>query len=174
MKRLYILIPAALTMLSMTGCGPKYLTTSTIVNQKDNTVLVTGAGEGKEFGFINHASLLNNAIIYPLQLAAEKTLSSNKQYFSIVKPTEISNIDGVSVNTAKEYIDKCANNSFAKSLLVLSNPCRVAIGNLNYPSGGILHIKMYDDKDRPSDVFVYSANEVISYIKEQNLYAEPR
>lgn len=159
--------------LLLSGCGPKYYTTKVIVNPTNHTALVTAAGEGKEFGFINHASLLNNAITYPLQLAAEKTIESDKQYFSITTPIEISNSAGIKINTAKEYIEKCANNTFAQSLAWLSNPCKVAGGNLNYPAGGILNIKMYDDKDRPADIASYDAKAILAYLKEQELMAQP-
>lgn len=157
----------------LTGCGPKYYTTKVVVDPTNHTALVIAAGEGKEFGFINHASLLNNAITYPLQLAAEKTIEADKQYFSIMSPTEISNLAGIKVNTAKEYIEKCANNSFAKSLVWLTNPCKVAGGSLNYPAGGILNIKMYDDKDRPADIASYDAKAILAYLKEQELLASP-
>jgi len=170
LKLLTIGITAAILL---TGCGPKYYTTKVVVNPTNHTALVTAAGEGKEFGFINHARLLNNAIIYPLQLAAEKTIESDKQYFSITAPMEISNSAGVKINTAKEYIEKCANNGFAKSLVWLTNPCRIAGGDLNYPAGGILNIKMYDDKDRPADIASYDAKAILVYLKEQELLAQP-
>ncbi|MFA6143881.1 MAG: hypothetical protein WCW84_08095 [Sulfurimonas sp.] len=156
----------------MSGCGPKYYTTNVVVDPTKNSASITAAGEGKEFGFINHASLLNNAITYPLQLAAEKTIEVDKKYFSITDPMEISNLAGIKVNTAKEYLEKCANNTFAQSLLYLTNPCKVAGGNLNFPAGGKLNIKMYDDKDRPSDIASYDAKVILAYLKEQELLAQ--
>lgn len=169
-KLLAIGITAALLL---TGCGPKYYTTKVVTNPTDHTASVIAAGEGREFGFINHANLLNSAITYPLQLAAEKTIETEKQYFSITAPTEISNLAGIKINTAKDYIEKCANNGFTKSLVWLTNPCRVAGGDLNYPAGGKLNIKMYDDKDRPTDIASYDAKAILVYLKEQELLAQP-
>jgi len=159
--------------LLLSGCSKKYYTTKVVVNPADHTASVVAAGEGREFGFINHASLLNNAITYPLQLAAEKTIESDKQYFSITAPADISNTAGIKINTAKDYIEKCANNNFAKSLAYLTNPCKIAGGNLNYPAGGALNIKMYDDKDRPADIASYDAKAILVYLKEQELMAQP-
>lgn len=168
-----LLIIAFSGVFLMTGCGPKYYTTNVIVDPSNHTANVIAAGEGKEFGLINHSSLLNNAITYPLQLAAEKTIESEKQYFAIMTPLEISNMAGIKINTAKEYLEKCANNNFLKSQVWLSNPCRVAGGNLNWPAGGKLLIKMYDDKDRPADTATYDAKEVLAYLKSQELLAQP-
>ena len=171
MKR--FLIIAIMGVFLLSGCGPKYYTTKVVVNPTNDTASVTAAGEGREFGFINHASLLNNAITYPLQLAAEKTIESGKQYFSITAPIEISNTAGIKINTAKDYIEKCANNNFVKSLAYLTNPCRIAGGNLNYPAGGKLDIQMYDDKNRPTNITSYDAKAILTYLKEQELLAQP-
>lgn len=156
----------------MSGCGPKYLKTNANINPSNHTGTIIAAGEGKEFGFINHAKLLNNAINYPLQLSAEKTLESGMKYFSILDPVEISNDGPAGVGTAEEYVNKCATNSFAESLAYLKNPCKIAKGNLNYPAGGILKIKMYDDSDRPKNIQSYDASLVVEYFKANDMHQE--
>lgn len=158
--------------LLMSGCGPKYLKTNASIDPKTHVGTVIGAGEGKEFGFINHAKLLNNAINYPLQLSAEKTLESGMKYFSILDPVEISNDGPAGVGTAEEYVNKCSTNSFAESLAYLKNPCKIARGSLQYPAGGILKIKMYDDSDRPKNILTYDAMAVIQYFKTTESFQE--
>jgi len=158
--------------LLMSGCGPKYLKTSAYVDSKTHVGTVIGAGEGKEFGIINHAKLLNNAINYPLQIAAEKTLESNMKYFSILDPIDIANDAPGGVGTAEEYVNKCATNTLVESLAYLKNPCKIAKGNLNYPAGGILKIKMYDDNDRPKNIQSYDAKLVVEYFKANDMYQE--
>lgn len=158
--------------LLMSGCGPKYLKTNAVVDQKNHVGTIIGAGEGKEFGLINHAKLLNNAINYPLQIAAEKTLESGMKYFSILDPVEIANDGPGGVGTAQEYVNKCATNSFVESLAYLKNPCKIAKGSLQYPAGGILRIKMYDDNDRPKNIQSYDAKLVVEYFKTNDMYQE--
>lgn len=174
MKKTHLLTASTLITASllMSGCGPKYLKTSTAIDPKDHVGTIIGAGEGKEFGFINHAKLLNNAINYPLQLAAEKTLESGMKYFSILEPGEIANDGPGGVGTAEEYINKCATNSFVESLAYLKNPCKIAKGNLNFPAGGVLKIKMYDDSNRPANIATYNANVVLEYLKNNELLQE--
>lgn len=174
MKKTNLLVTSTLIAASlfMSGCGPKYLKTSTTIDPKNHVGTVIGAGEGKEFGFINHAKLLNNAINYPLQLSAEKTLESGMKYFSILDPVEISNDGPAGVGTAEEYVNKCATNSFAESLAYLKNPCKIARGSLQYPAGGILKIKMYDDSDRPKNIQSYDASLVLEYFKANDMHQE--
>lgn len=174
MKKIRIATASTLIAASllMTGCGPKYLKTSTNIDPNTHTGTIIGAGEGKEFGFINHAKLLNNAINYPLQLAAEKTLESGMKYFAILDPVTISNDGPAGVGTAEEYVNKCATNSFVESMAYLKNPCGIAKGNLNFPAGGVLKIKMYNDNDRPKNILTYDAMAVIQYFKASESFQE--
>lgn len=174
MKKTHLLASSTLIAASllMSGCGPKYLKTNANIDPQTHVGTVIAAGESKEFGFINHAKLLNNAINYPLQLSAEKTLESGMKYFSILDPVEISNDGPAGVGTAEEYVNKCSTNSFAESLAYLKNPCKIARGNLNYPAGGILKIKMYDDSNRPKNILTYDAMAVIQYFKATESFQE--
>lgn len=166
------IIALASTLLVFSGCGPKYLKTSTSLDAQTHVGTIVAAGEGKEFGFINHASLLNNAINYPLQIAAEKTLDSGMKYFSIMEPVEISNDGPGGVGTVEDFIKKCSNNSFLESMAYLKNPCKIAMGNLKYPAGGVLKIKMYNDSNRPSNILSYDAKAVLDYMKTNDLIQE--
>lgn len=173
LKKSHLLAVAlASAAILFSGCGPKYLKTSASLDSQTHVGTIVAAGEGKEFGFINHASLLNNAINYPLQIAAEKTLDSGMKYFSIMEPVEISNDGPGGVGTAEEFIKKCSNNSFIESMAYLKNPCKIALGSLKYPAGGVLKIKMYNETNRPTNILSYDAKAVLDYLKANDLLQE--
>ncbi|MEF3191406.1 MAG: hypothetical protein K6347_02470 [Campylobacterales bacterium] len=67
-------------------------------------------------------------------------------------------------------MERCANNNFAKALLVLTNPCLVAKPPLNGPSGGAMTIRMFDAL--PADLTVFDANEVEKTLKEQGYWED--
>ncbi len=77
------------------------------------------------------------------------------------------------VNTAPEYLEKCATNNFLKSTVVLVNPCLVAKGALAQPSTGDLVIKMFDTQQE--NIMTYDAAQVIADLKAKSMYSsKPR
>ena len=53
---------------------------------------------------------------------------------------------------------------------MLTNPCKIASGSLHTPLGGQMFIKMYDDKDKPTDILTYDAKAVLAELKTINMY----
>lgn len=163
-KILSLSILASAFALLLTGCGGKQLVTGAYPKQDATTDDYNIVAKAPDRGFMtSKATYLNETIAYTLQVAADQTLAKGYTYFAIVKPAEVSNTDGVMVNTSKEYLEKCATNNVLKGVFVLHNPCKIAIGSLEAPKGGTMDIRMYKSQD--SSVMTYNANEVLSGIK---------
>lgn len=170
-KKYLIMAFVGLSALVFSGCSAKGVppTGSYYDGKNERGDAYTIMGNKVEIPFFSTtAGYLNSVITYPLQVAAEDTLASGHKYFSIIKPAQISNADGIMINTAGEYMEKCANNNVLKGLLVLTNPCQIAYGSLERPFGGVLMIQMYDAK--PQDILVYDATQVIAELKAKEAY----
>jgi|GEM_PF-4502656 len=173
MKKHFILtMGAVLISMAFSGCAQKpiILPTGTYKHIKENNIYDVNGNMLERPMLTSNATYLNNVIAYPLQIAAEDTLYAGHKYFAIVAPEEISNLNGIMVNTAPEYLEKCATNNIAKGLVVLSNPCKVAVGNINAPSSGKLKISMYDTQQE--SIMVYDAAQVIADLKAKGFYSE--
>ena len=106
-------------------------------------------------------------------MAAEDTLKAGYRFFSITRPDAVANTKGIMVNTAGEYLEKCATNNILKGMLVLSNPCMVAAGDLNYANTGKLAIVMH--KTQPQNILSYDAQLVLTELKAKEMYStKPR
>jgi hypothetical protein len=170
-KRYFIAAFITFSALVFSGCASKGIPPTGSYHEGKNErgdVYTILANAPEASMFTPSASYLNSVIAYPLQIAAEDTLASGHKFFSIIKPAELSNVDGIMVNSANEYLEKCANNNVLKGLLVLTNPCKVAYGPLERPFGGRLMIQMYDTK--PQDHLAYDAAQVLEELKAKNAY----
>ncbi|MGE4399191.1 MAG: hypothetical protein AB7D29_06680 [Campylobacterales bacterium] len=167
----FLLVSIFTLSIILSGCSPKsHLPTGSYVDAQtehgESIIVITNF---MERGFFStSAGYLNDVIMYPLQVAAEDTIARGYSYFSIAKPEAISNINGLMINSAPEYADKCANNSILKSLVVLTNPCTVAIGDLKFPYGANLTIYMY--KTPPQNHLAYDAKQVLLDLKAKDMY----
>lgn len=170
-KRYFIAALVAFSALVFSGCASKMIppTGSYYDGKNERGDAYTILGNVPEAAmFTTKAGYLNSVIAYPLQIAAEDTLASGHKFFSIARPAELSNVDGIMINSANEYLEKCANNNVLKGLLVLTNPCMVAYGPLERPFGGKLMIHMYDTK--PQNHLAYDAAQVLEELKAKNAY----
>lgn len=155
----------------LSGCGPKYhLPTGSYLDaQTEHGESIAVVANFMDRGFFStSAGYLNDVIMYPLQIAAEDTIAMGYSYFSIAKPEEISNINGLMINSAPEYADKCANNNILKSFVVLTDPCTVVTGELKSPYGANLTIYMY--KSTPQNHLAYDARQVLMDLKAKDMY----
>jgi hypothetical protein len=114
-----------------------------------------------DYGFVHMG--INNAVTAALQAAAETTLLANKSYFAIISPTAISNMNNILINTPEDYIKNCTT-SMGTVLTLSSSNCGVKGTRKN----GVITFKAYDE--RPHDILVYDAKEVIQYYKDNDLY----
>lgn len=147
-KLSFLLIISFSFALLLTGCGGKQLVTGAYSKQDAISDDFSIVAKAPDRGFMtSKATYLNETIAYTLQVAADQTLAKGYTYFAIVKPAEISNTDGIMVNTSKEYLDKCATNNVLKGVFVLHNPCKIAVGSLETPKGGVMEIRMYKSQD---------------------------
>jgi len=123
--------------------------------------LIDAISSFSDYGFVHTG--INNAVTAALQAAAETTLLTGKSYFAIISPTAISNMNNVLINTPEDYLKNCTT-SMGTVLSLGSRNCGVKGVRKN----GVITFKVYDE--RPHDILVYDANEVIQYYKDNDLY----
>ena len=92
--------------------------------------------------------------IFSLQTVAEKILKEKKRYFKFNFPKEISDLK---INTAKKFIEKCS-----------AEDCAIQMENAKNTS--LVQIVGYYNK--PKDINVYAAEDIIKYLKDNNLHVE--
>ncbi len=103
--------------------------------------------------------------IHILQNAADLTLNEGYSYFAINRPIELSNIDGVMINTAKEFIEKCTPSE--GQVFNLGN-ARCGLNGTTVTAG----IMIVAYKEVPKITLTYNAKEVIGYLKQNQLYRD--
>lgn len=108
-------------------------------------------------------TMYNNSNAAALQMAAEYTLKKGDKYFAIAYPSGLSNFSGSFIDTPQEYFSRC-NIGIGKFLLFNTDPCEIH-SNVDL---GQLGIVTYFEK--PSKVLSYNANDVIKYLKKENVY----
>lgn len=162
LKQISILCVAS-AMLLLTGCSSK--PSALMVNKQGEApqaLIKISNGSGAPSWAYNESKAFRNA----LETAATVTLKRDFKYFAIVKPAEISNINGSLKNTAKELIEVCNPSS----AMVLNIP-----GNTNLHKCGVyntqaqMQIAMYNEEQ--NNFTVINAQEVIDYLKTNDLYA---
>ena len=85
------------------------------------------------------------------------------KYFAFHRPHAISNTDGGLINTAKEFIEKCVPNS--------ANPFEIGQGRCGWRGKGATEEALVVFfKEKPHDILVYDAKEVLDYLKANDLY----
>jgi len=97
-----------------------------------------------------------------LQAAANTTIKNGYKYFAIDFPDAIANTKGSLINTAEEFIKECSYNT--GNVFFQSNfnkKCNAT------DSGAQIRIISYAQK--PLDIVVYNAHDVLAYLEENNL-----
>jgi len=101
--------------------------------------------------------------IHLLQNSADLTLNEGFKYFAIGLPHEMSNMNGQTMNTAEEFIEKCTPSE-AQIFDVGNGRCGLE-GSIQWV--GIV-IATY--KERPLEYMTYDAQEVRDYLISHDLY----
>lgn len=181
MKKLLLSILSLGFIFLFTGCGSKhgyafkmtknieqctthsnkYKTSSAFcaLVSDHNLINITGTGENSSFTIPQY----NNSTAAGLQVAAEATLQKKHNYFAIAYPPKLSNFHGSLINTPEGYFEECKINT-GNVLSFNIDPCE-----FHYrPRVVYLGIETY--QDRPEDVLTYDANEVLEYLKKEDLF----
>lgn len=120
---------------------------------------IEGIGDNSSFTIPQY----NNSTAAGLQVAAEATLQKKHNYFAIAYPPKLSNFHGSLINTPEGYFEACninTGNVFSFNV----DPC-----NFHYrPRVANIVIETY--KERPEDVLTYDANEILEYLKKEDLF----
>ena len=126
--------------------------------QKDTDIYIVDAlGEYSSFVHVN----LNHSIRAALQVSAELTLSKEMNYFAIIEPMSVSNVNGSMINSTKEFLDKC---EFAMFENAFSSKCNLH----TMPRRTQLMIKLY--KEQPVNVLTFNAQNVLNDLKQLGYY----
>jgi len=167
--KLKSLVKISLVGMSLfSGCAVKEVDHKYFPNNNENVYkLYPGSNS------ISWNTRIKTANLLSLEEAAEDTLRRGYKYFAFTYPKTISNFNGSTMNTAKEFLAKCNGESgldaFTKGVLTLGiytpNECKLFIKN-----GGVavFGIKMY--KKRPEKILVYDAKAVLDYLKKTGKY----
>ncbi|SFP29761.1 hypothetical protein [Hydrogenimonas thermophila] len=161
MLKKIIITMAISTTVIMTGCAskPKAITIGKL-NDAPQILIKVRNGAGAPSWSYNESKAFRNV----LESAATVTLQKGYKYFAIVKPNEISNIQGAMINSAEELLKRCdpADAAFINIAGAGLHKCGV------YNTKATLVIALYNKK--PVDFTVYDAQQVIDYLKSKGLY----
>jgi len=103
--------------------------------------------------------------IHILQNAADLTLSEGYHYFSFERPVALSNFNGVMINTAKEFIEKCTPSE--GQIFDMGN-ARCGLNGTTVKAG-VLFVAF---KEAPKTILSYDAKEVKAYLQANKLYRD--
>jgi len=158
-KSLILGVLLVLNVVIFSGCSQQQVA----IKKSDNGVVRMAAHNYDEHSGV-YKSVSGNKdvhIKYLFQENAEYTLYSGARYFRIIKPMDSSS---QLMTTAQELHDKCFDhNIFAN--FIGSDFCVYIKGHVAMDT-----IQVY--KDKPKDVLVFDAQEVIDYLKVENLYVD--
>lgn len=124
---------------------------------------VIGFDARGDSSMLTHISY-NNSTRAAIQVASDFTDDTGYKYFAFAHPAPISNFKGSLINNTKDYLDKCEINA-GNVLTFNTDPCKL---HPRIKREATVAIVRY--KERPSNVLVYDANEVLSYLEEKGLY----
>ncbi|WP_419768867.1 hypothetical protein [Arcobacter sp.] len=130
--------------------------------KKDSIYLVQAWSNLSNYGFVHKG--LNNSVAAAMQAAAQTTFLTKNKYFAIISPIGISNARGILMNTPEEFFEECTT-SIGDVLILQSHTCDI----IRKPKrSGVLTIQVF--KEKPHDILIYDANDVIKYLKENGYY----
>lgn len=184
-KQIGLISVSISTLFLFTGCGPKYsegivlpkyekfcieqkIANKKVCNfiSKDKKEALLIRGVSSRSSYLLTSKAINNYMYATLQTAADTTIMKNANYFSILAPSKISNLEGILINTPKEFIEKC-EISIKDALIFNINKC--GMRKSPRPTSDLV-IQLY--KSKPHNIITYDAKEVITYLKEKDLYDE--
>ncbi len=101
------LVLGAIFLLS--GCGAKYNYIQK--HTKSDNHSIEAMSSFSTFGITNKK--YTNSTYAVIQQASEFVISKDYNYFTITSPGPVANTQGIIMNTAKEFIDKCSAGGLA-------------------------------------------------------------
>jgi len=163
-RKIAITLTIVTAAIIMTGCAakPKAIISKTPNNQAPQAFIKIFNGNGNTFS--GWASRETRAFTNAIETAATLTLKKEYKYFAIVKPDEISNLNGSLINTAEEVIEKCSPSKILQFNFHGLGLHKCGTRN----TSARLVIAMY--KEQPNDFPTYNAKKVIEYLKSKDLY----
>ena len=162
MKKTIYLACLGLVLFLFTGCAVKpkaILASSTDVKNPEYVVKIHN-GTGTPSWAANE----KEAFLNVLQASATAAIRKGFNYFAIIKPDSISNKKGVLINTADELSQKCIPSAFKVLDFGGLHKCGT------YGTNAVWKIQLFHK--RPKDILVYSAKDVINYLKSKDFYDE--
>jgi len=162
-----ILICGIIALFMFTGCSPKVYANNKVGgawSAKGETPGQLMYVQGKEAWRSPSAGYnVKTRNIHVLQNMADLTLREGFKYFAIGRPLAISNMDGSTMNTAEEFVDKCTPSS-AQIFDVANGRCGFN-GTTMWVSAIFAAYK-----EKPLEYLTYDAKEVKEYLIANNLY----
>lgn len=178
------IVLAALTMSVLTGCATKQgsamemtnvvddcttlmsknnLNTSVCQLVQDNQIIfLADLDESMKYSY----TMYNDSNAAILQMAAVYTLKKGDNHFAIAYPSKISNYEGSSIHTAKEFFEQC-DIHIGNFVMLNTNPCELQTNNKKIGQIGIVTFK-----EEPQNLKTYNANKVMHYLKHEDRYTE--
>ena len=160
MKKIVYVMGFGLAVFLFTGCAvkPKAVLVSNFNVQNPEYIVEIHNGTGSP----SWASSEKEAFLNVLQASAITATRKGFDYFAIIKPDSISNKNGILINTADELAKKCIPSALKVFDFGGLHKCGT------YATNAIWKIQLFHK--RPKDILVYSAKDVIKYLKEKDYY----
>lgn len=177
MKKIISILIIGLATLIFSGCTSASVSinpTHTQVNLKEKELNVV-----RIYGYTHYIASISRArdsikTAYLLfNIAADYTIKENYKYFAVYAPKMISNFENSPINTMEEFVEKCSNSilghvgSSFDAFGLNTYACNMA--NIN-PKKGFFDIVLF--KEKPKSILVYTAEDVIKYLKDNGEYRE--
>ncbi len=162
MKKIIYLAYLSLAVFLFTGCAVKPKATLAKNFNVYNPEYIVEIHNGT--GSPSWAASEKEAFLNVLQASAITATRKGFDYFAIIKPDSISNKKGVLINTADELSKKCIPSAFKVLDFGGLHKCGT------YATNAVWKIQLFHK--RPKDFLVYSAKDVINYLKAKDFYDE--
>ena len=162
MKKIIYLAGLSLAVFLFTGCAvkPKAILASSADVKNPEYLVEIHNGTGSPSWAANE----KKAFLNVLQASAITAERKGFNYFAIIKPDSISNKKGVLINTADELSKKCIPSALKVFDFGGLHKCGT------YTTNAVWKIQLFHK--RPKDILVYSAKDVINYLKSKDFYDE--
>ncbi len=177
-KSLVLLGIGFLAVLGMSGCSKTAVglpvSTKIVPSMPNNTkeeIFFIGT-KNDSSNSLSRASDIEESAYFTLQHVAETAIARENKYFAVYKPKALSNFDGSTITSMKEFVAKCgtsAGGGFGSAFDAFGlNSYYCNIGGVPVVHTGFMEVAFY--KEKPTNVLVWNAQNVIDYLKKEKLY----
>ena len=183
LKTIILSIASILVLLSVTGCsshsvGKPYditmIESHPEYQQKLTNDVYLIATHNDSSKSISRASDIEESAYFTLQRAAEVTLARGDKYFAVNAPQAMSNLNGSTINTMEDFIEKCGTSAGGSMGSMFdafgANNYYCNISGVKIVHYGYIEVAFF--KEQPDHVLVWDAQAVIDYLKKEDLYKE--